>query len=95
MLDFMVKNPALAKTGKHEIIRVKRGQFSIPKISADLIVSHLALSWKNLPMITLLRANNPRTKVIHVEHNYCERFVASHVKKIRNDLKRSCKLVFP
>ncbi len=80
MLEHMRTCPDLVARSRHEIIHVRRGRFTAPSISADVIVSNLVVNWANLPMFTSLRASNPNTPLIHVEHSYCERFVALHVE---------------
>ena len=80
MLDFIGGSPELARTGLHKIVRVRRGQLSAPKFSADMVVSHLSICWANLPLFAALRAAHPRTPLVHIEHSYCERFVALAVK---------------
>lgn len=64
---------------RHTIVRVNRGALKLPAISADIIVSHLSASWRNLPLMTALRGNHPDTPMIHVEHSYSERFAALNV----------------
>ena len=80
MLAHMTNSPVLDKAGQHRIVRVRRGQFTPPKIKADIIVSHLSVNWANMPMLTAIRAIHPRTAFIHVEHSYSERFVTSNVE---------------
>lgn len=63
----------------HSIVRVKRGALKAPQITADIIVSHLSASWKNLPLMTALRGEYPNTPLVHVEHSYSERFAALNV----------------
>ncbi|MBW8638923.1 glycosyltransferase family 4 protein [Hoeflea sp. WL0058] len=80
MLAHMTNSPVLYKAGQHRIVRVRRGQFTPPKIKADIIVSHLSVNWANMPMLTAIRAIHPRTAFIHVEHSYSERFVTANVE---------------
>lgn len=68
-----------ASEAHHEAIVVRRGSARPPKVQADMIVSHLAISWRNLPMLTALRALYPAIPLVHVEHSYCEAFVGSNV----------------
>lgn len=81
MLEHVISCPQLAKSARHKIERVKRGRLSAPRLEADIIVSHLSLSWANLPLLTTLRALHPNTPIIHVEHSYCERFIAAHIRQ--------------
>ena len=43
---------------RHQILRVPRGTRVAPAIEADVIVSHMAVCWKNLPFFTSLRATS-------------------------------------
>jgi D-inositol-3-phosphate glycosyltransferase len=36
----------------HKILRIERGRRRPPKIEADVIVSHMAICWKNLPFFS-------------------------------------------
>lgn len=53
---------------------VKRGTMKGHAHDAGTIVSHLAISWRTLPMMITLRACNPRARIVHVEHSYCAGF---------------------
>jgi D-inositol-3-phosphate glycosyltransferase len=66
---------------QHEVMRVERGTSKAPVFKADVIVSHMSACWKNLPYFSSLRATNPETPLIHVEHSYSEHFVALKVQK--------------
>lgn len=74
-----VCGPITSSAAHHEAIVVRRGAARPPKVQADMIVSHLAISWRNLPMLTALRALYPAIPLVHVEHSYCEAFVGSNV----------------
>ncbi len=78
-LDHVARDAGLSAMSICEVIHVKRGQLTPPHIQADVIVSHLSICWKNMPLLTALRCFNPRTPIIHVEHSYSERFVAAYV----------------
>ncbi|WP_299928842.1 glycosyltransferase family 4 protein [uncultured Pelagimonas sp.] len=47
--------------------------------SPDIIVSHLAVSWRNLPTFLAMRARFPSARLIHVEHSYTQSFTAMNV----------------
>ncbi len=47
--------------------------------SPDIIVSHLAVSWRNLPAFLALRARFPSARLVHVEHSYTQSFTAQNV----------------
>ena len=76
-LDFLT---AAAHLGPQEVVSVRRGRWSAPAIEAEVIVSHLVLSWRNLPMMVALRARYPGTPIIHVEHHYTPAFVEAEVR---------------
>lgn len=78
-LAHVARDAGLSAMSECEVLRLNRGQLSPPAIQADVIVSHLSISWKNMPLLTALRCLNPRTPMIHVEHSYSERFVAAYV----------------
>jgi len=65
--------------GTHEVVAVDRSSLSAPRLEADLIVSHLSISWRRLPWFIGLRARNSGTPLIHVEHSYTEGFVGLNV----------------
>ena len=62
-----------------ETLFVKRGIMRGHSYEAGHIVSHLAISWRSLPMMITLRACNPKARIVHVEHSYCAGFEAHRV----------------
>ena len=64
-----------------EVVFVKRNSLRARKYDATTIVSHLAISWRSLPMLIALRACNPSARLIHVEHSYCAGFEQHRVRK--------------
>lgn len=79
VLDFLCSDPDLAETARHEIKPVARGTILGNLGPADVIVSHLAVSWRSLPSLVALRAAHVGTPLIHVEHSYTEGFIAHNV----------------
>ena len=79
VLDYVTTHPDLTGTMRHEFRQIKRGSLSAPRLQADLIVSHLAISWRGLPFLMVLRALNAQTPMLHVEHSYTAGFVAHNV----------------
>jgi glycosyltransferase involved in cell wall biosynthesis len=79
VLDHILTAPEMAQTADHALICIDRGRISLRHIKADVIVSHLAVSWRAMPMLAALRARHPRTPLVHVEHSYTEAFVAANV----------------
>lgn len=77
MLEHMRSAPGLRREASHRLHVMRRGRLGAPRLEADVIVSHLAVTWANLPMFTALRALNPTVPLIHVEHSYTEAFVAA------------------
>lgn len=79
VLDHITTSSDLARTADHSLRLVNRHSIALGRIDADVIVSHLSISWRGLPMLLALRAANPRTSLVHVEHSYTESFVAINV----------------
>ncbi len=63
--------------------QVKRGTMRAKPYEADTIVSHLAISWRSMPMLIALRACNPKARLIHVEHSYCGGFERHRVPVLK------------
>ena len=83
VLDFLRTDSDLAQTADHEVKSVTRGKIIGTLGPADVIVSHLAISWRSLPSLVALRARHPRIPFVHVEHSYTEGFMAHNVPSIR------------
>jgi D-inositol-3-phosphate glycosyltransferase len=81
LLDCLSKAPFGLVHDEHQIIRVKRGIKSAPQLSADIIVSHMAVCWKNVPFFAELRSTYPQTPLVHIEHSYSESYVALNVNR--------------
>ncbi|MDV7144007.1 glycosyltransferase family 4 protein [Tropicimonas sp. TH_r6] len=81
MLDHIRTAPGMAEIGHHKLQVVKRGRFSAPDISGDIIISHLSVSWRTLPMLMALRARYAGLPLIHFEHSYTEAFTATRVPR--------------
>lgn len=79
VLDHLMTAPELSRDATHSLEVIDRSALLSKRITADLIVSHLALSWRALPSLLSLRTRHPRAKLIHVEHSYTEGFVAANV----------------
>lgn len=95
MLDYIRTAPGMAEIGHHVVQVVKRGRFSAPDVDADIIVSHLSVSWRNMPMLMALRARYAALTLIHVEHSYTEAFTATRVsnqKRFRTLLRTAYSL---
>lgn len=81
VIDHIVTHPAMMRAADHQVLPVRRGRLTPPRISAAMIVSHLAISWRALPMLMQLRAMQAHVPVLHVEHSYTAGFVAQNVDK--------------
>jgi D-inositol-3-phosphate glycosyltransferase len=79
VLDHIRTHPKLSGHMRHEIRQVRRGSLSAPRLHGDLVVSHLAISWRALPFLMQLRALNANIPMLHVEHSYTAGFVAHNV----------------
>ena len=78
VLDHITDCPQMARTGDHVIQRVGRGK-AIPRVTADIVVSHQTLNWRTLPQLISFRARHATTPFVHVEHSYTEAFTALNV----------------
>lgn len=79
-LEHIVSDKTLSEISTHEVVRIKRGKLTPPPISADVIISKLSICWANMPLFLALRFAHPNTPIVHFEHSYSERFVASSVR---------------
>lgn len=93
VLDFLRNDRDLAQTAHHEVKSVTRGKIISGLGHPNVIVSHLAVSWRNLPSLIALRTANVRTPLVHVEHSYTESFMACNVRNGRR-FKTLLKLAF-
>ncbi len=81
LLDCLENAPFGLVHDDHKIIRLERGNWTAPVFQADVIVSHMAICWKNFSFFSKLRATHPETPMVHVEHSYSEHYVALNVEK--------------
>ncbi len=79
MVGQMRASPLLAPFASGRLVRQERGQMEPPRLQADIIVSHLPVSWRNLAYLTALRALHPATPLIHVEHLFGDGYVAGTI----------------
>lgn len=78
VLDHIRNCPQMAQDAIHSLQPVRRGK-PLPAVNADLVVSHLTVNWRVLPMLILFRARHATTPLVHVEHSYTEAFTALNV----------------
>ncbi len=81
-LDYMRSSDMLAELAAHKVVPVRAGLTRPPKLEADIIVSHVVLSWKNLPFFVALRARHPSVPLVHMEHSYSPAFEQHHVRAL-------------
>lgn len=79
MLTYLVEHPGFAPDTTQRIVPVNRHALSFGRIDADVIVSHLTLSWRGLPALVTLRAMHPAARLLHIEHSYTRAFTALNV----------------
>ena len=92
----LFEEPALAARACSKVVPVSSDARLASCIQADLIVDHMALSWKRLIFLASLRARNPKARIVHVEHSYTASFECAHVKsktRFRTMLKVAATLV--
>ncbi len=80
VLQHLTSSPELARTARHSVRQVKKGALSLGRVDADIIVSHLSISWRSLPGLIGLRAMHPHLSLVHVEHSYTQAFSSLNVK---------------
>lgn len=79
VLEHITTSAGMARHACHSFRVIDRRRLTIGRMGADVIVSHLSISWRGLPLLFALRAANAGASLIHVEHSYTECFVASNV----------------
>lgn len=83
VVSHMTGLPDFAGGCRQQVKTVNRRAWSHGRIDADVIISHLAISWRSLPALMALRAQHPGARLIHVEHSYTQQFVALNVPAAR------------
>jgi glycosyltransferase involved in cell wall biosynthesis len=81
VIEHICSHPDMTHAARHEILPVSRGRLTPPSLDASMIISHLALSWRALPMLMQLRAMHAQVPLVHVEHSYTAAFVAHRVAR--------------
>lgn len=79
LMSFIENSKGMQELGTHEIVTSAGGLSRPPRIAADIIVSHMGMSKRNLPFYLALRAVNPRAALVYVEHGYSEAFLENEV----------------
>ncbi|MEL6167487.1 MAG: glycosyltransferase [Pseudomonadota bacterium] len=79
-LDYVRGSDDMAALGSHSVLQVDGGFSRPPVLDADVIVSHVVLSWRNLPFFLGLRARYASVPIVHMEHSYSPAFVRTEVR---------------
>lgn len=79
VVTHLCRAPLLAADARHEMRMIPRHGGRFRHLDADILVSHLTVSWRGLPALFALRAQHPGIPVLHVEHSYTEAFTAANV----------------
>jgi glycosyltransferase involved in cell wall biosynthesis len=79
VLDHITTSSDMAQIACHQLVQVQRGQVSLQRYKCDIIVSHLAISWRTTPVFAAIRLANRHARFVHVEHSYTEGFVQHNV----------------
>ena len=83
VVNHLTSSPDHAHLAQHQSLQIKRGALMPPRVRADIVVSHLVVSWRTLPSLIALRLRYGRKRLIHVEHSYTEAFVQHNVPRRR------------
>ena len=78
----LFEEPALTRLATSAVVPVKNDALIAPRVQADLIVDHMALSWKRLVFLASLRARNPASRIVHVEHSYTRSFERENIQAV-------------
>ena len=62
VVNYLTTSPDHAKIAHHQLQSVTRGRLIPPKTTADIVVSHLAVSWRTLPALVALRLRYGRAR---------------------------------
>ena len=92
----LFEEPALRRIARSKVVPVDPDAKLASQLSADLIVDNMALSWKRLAFLASLRARNPGSRIVHVEHSYTRSFEQLKVQsttRFRTMLKIASMLV--
>jgi D-inositol-3-phosphate glycosyltransferase len=83
VLETLLNDDRLRAQADHRLCVVTRGHIALGRLHADVIVSHMTMSWRGFPALVALRARHSGVPMIHVEHSYTERFAALNVDNPR------------
>jgi glycosyltransferase involved in cell wall biosynthesis len=78
----LFEEPALTRLATSAVVPLKPEALIAPRAEAELIVDHMALSWKRLAFLASLRARNPGSRIVHVEHSYTRSLEAENIQAV-------------
>ncbi|MEO0699968.1 MAG: glycosyl transferase, partial [Pseudomonadota bacterium] len=58
----LFEEPMIKRKARSHVVPVHPNAQLAPRLDADLIVDHAALSWARLPFLISLRARNPKAR---------------------------------
>lgn len=73
---------------EHSLLRGEQWSHVVPvspkaelagRFDADIVMTHFSPSWRAMPFLYSLRAQNPRARLVHVEHSYSREWAERHV----------------
>lgn len=70
----------LGRQAEHRVVAIRRGRMP-RRLQADMIVSHLSVSWRTLPSLIAMRAQFATRPFLHMEHSYSAAFEADRVAR--------------
>lgn len=79
VLNCLLNSEVLSEVAQHSLLHVPRNLRKLPRLEADVIVSHLSLDWANFMARSALRAQYPHVPMVHVEHGYTASYVARNI----------------
>lgn len=92
----LFEEPSIKRVAQSRVISINPFARIAPKLDADLVVDHMALSWGRLAFLLSLRIRNPKVRIVHVEHSYTRSFEDSMVgspKRFRAMLRLAAGMV--
>ena len=78
----LFEESALTRMAISTVVSVNPDALVAPHVRANLIVDHMALSWKRLAFLASLRVRNPTSRIVHVEHSYTRSFESENVAAV-------------
>lgn len=88
-------HPGLADLVTSRVVQVVPDRPRVPRLEADVILTHFPPRWRALPFLAALRARYPRARLIHVEHSYTgawEAHCVPHRRRFRTMLRLAYRL---